>query len=103
MVVGDSPGYPSRYPRCTGRAQICVAELDVSVRGDGGEKGAGTHQTLCTVVVAVVEAAVVVVTARRTMGGVRWWWWEGREVWHDLCHCFPIWQGRNMVYVAFNL
>ena len=52
---------------------------------------------------AVVEAAVVVVTASGTVGGVRWWWWEGRDVWHDLCHRFPIWQEPKMVYVAFNL
>ena len=58
---------------------------------------------LCTVVVAVAEAAVVVVMARQMVGGVRWWWWEGRDVWHDLCQHFPIWQGPKMVYVAFNL
>ena len=54
-------------------------------------------------VVAVAEAVVVVVTARRMVGGARWWWWEGRDVWHDLCHRFLIWQGLKMVYVACNL
>ena len=24
-------------------------------------------------------------------------------MWHNLCHRFPIWQGRKMVYVVFNL
>ena len=51
----------------------------------------------------VAVAVVVVVMARQTVGGTRWWWWEGREVWHDLCHYLLIWQGQNMVYVAFNL
>ena len=24
-------------------------------------------------------------------------------MWHNLCHCFLIWQGQKMVYVVFNL